>query len=354
MIKVCGIYRILNRLNGKCYVGQSLDIEARWLDHTDQLKRNWHHSIKLQRAWNKYGKEAFIFEVLQECSEDQLDYLEAFWMTRLDAVDNGYNVIKIYLEDGRIHHQHSEETKRKISKSLKGRTLADTSYLKGKIFSKEHCKKISLANKGMKKSEETKRKISEANLGKTCTLESRRKMSLAQAGKVLSIEHRLKIGIASKGRKHSEETKQYLSKLAKVRIRTLEHEMKLSNARKAKAGCRISEEHKQKIRNTWANKSEYERKLIVQARKKAFYSAEVRLRISLANTGKVVSRATREKLSKSQLGRPKSEETKRKISEANLGKTRTFSEEHLRKLREANKLAGAKRRLKNSGGANAI
>lgn len=58
---IVGIYVIRNKMNGKCYIGQSSDIESRWKHHVNDLKSNCHHNQKLQNAWNKYGKDNFIF-----------------------------------------------------------------------------------------------------------------------------------------------------------------------------------------------------------------------------------------------------------------------------------------------------
>lgn len=72
----CGIYQIVNSVNGKRYVGSSVNIEARWKHHLWRLTRGDHHSVVLQRAWNKYGKDSFNWIVLQECHEDFIHYHE--------------------------------------------------------------------------------------------------------------------------------------------------------------------------------------------------------------------------------------------------------------------------------------
>lgn len=67
-----GIYRIKNIVNGKCYYGSSKDVQKRWRRHEEDLTNNRHHSVPLQRAWNKYGSGSFIFEVVEECIESAL------------------------------------------------------------------------------------------------------------------------------------------------------------------------------------------------------------------------------------------------------------------------------------------
>jgi group I intron endonuclease len=71
-----GIYVIRNLVNGKRYIGSSVDIFARWRQHRHALKRGTHHSSHLQNAWRKYGSEAFRFEVLFYCRKPQLEEQE--------------------------------------------------------------------------------------------------------------------------------------------------------------------------------------------------------------------------------------------------------------------------------------
>jgi len=65
-----GIYKIENIINKKCYYGSSKNIEKRWSCHKNDLNKNKHDNSYLQRAWNKYGKENFIFEIVELCSKD--------------------------------------------------------------------------------------------------------------------------------------------------------------------------------------------------------------------------------------------------------------------------------------------
>lgn len=87
-----GIYSITNTINGKRYIGMSNNIKIRWRNHKTELKKNKHHSSKLQNAWNKYGKDAFKFEVLHEvdCMEG-LELTEKELIKKYDSFKNGYN-----------------------------------------------------------------------------------------------------------------------------------------------------------------------------------------------------------------------------------------------------------------------
>lgn len=63
---VGGIYRIKNIINNKFYIGSSKNLSRRELEHETKLNQNKHYNKYLQRAWNKYGGEAFVFEYLEE------------------------------------------------------------------------------------------------------------------------------------------------------------------------------------------------------------------------------------------------------------------------------------------------
>ena len=67
-----GIYAIVNKLNGKRYVGSAKVLSKRKREHFARLKKGNHHSTALQHAWDKYGEGAFVFDVLLTCSPESL------------------------------------------------------------------------------------------------------------------------------------------------------------------------------------------------------------------------------------------------------------------------------------------
>ena len=87
-----GIYKIENLLNGKVYIGQSVDITKRWSTHVAELNNNCHHNIHLQNAWNKYGEENFEFSIVEECDISQLNQREIYWISKFNSCKNGYNL----------------------------------------------------------------------------------------------------------------------------------------------------------------------------------------------------------------------------------------------------------------------
>lgn len=83
-----GIYKITNKINGKSYIGQSIHIEQRWQEH---LYKNTHCSL-IKYAFHKYGVDNFIFEVLEECKQEELNEKEQYWIKYFNTFENGYNL----------------------------------------------------------------------------------------------------------------------------------------------------------------------------------------------------------------------------------------------------------------------
>ena len=83
-----GIYKITNLINEKVYIGQSIHIERRWQEHCKPSSRSL-----IGKAIQKYGKEHFAFQVLEECAEEQLDDLEERYISEYGSiVPKGYNI----------------------------------------------------------------------------------------------------------------------------------------------------------------------------------------------------------------------------------------------------------------------
>lgn len=85
-----GIYKITNIINNKFYIGSSHNLKSRKWQHFNCLKRNKHHCIKLQRSYNKYGKDNFIFEIIAKCPKEYLIKLEQFFLDTLKPILNSY------------------------------------------------------------------------------------------------------------------------------------------------------------------------------------------------------------------------------------------------------------------------
>lgn len=90
----CGIYKIENKLNGKVYIGQSINIEERWKKHRT-ISNNINHECKnypLYRSIYKNGLDNFDFSIIEECLEDKLNEREIYWIKYYNSyIPNGYN-----------------------------------------------------------------------------------------------------------------------------------------------------------------------------------------------------------------------------------------------------------------------
>lgn len=127
-----GIYKITNKIDGKCYIGQSVNVQARWRKHkvvANQL--NGRDCDKpLYRAIRKYGIENFDFKIIEECPKEQLNEREIFWIDYYDSfnLEKGYNLTKGGDNVGEICKKLTEEQVQEIKqKLLDGKTQTSIS-----------------------------------------------------------------------------------------------------------------------------------------------------------------------------------------------------------------------------------
>ena len=78
--KISGIYKIVNKINGKYYVGSSVNCHNRWIQHRHGLRYNKHHNNHLQNAYNYYGEDNFNFIVIEHCSVSDLIEREQLYL----------------------------------------------------------------------------------------------------------------------------------------------------------------------------------------------------------------------------------------------------------------------------------
>lgn len=110
----CGIYEIFNLKNGKKYIGSSKDLYNRLHEHLHNLKYKKSHNKHLQAAWDKYGEDSFIYNILEYCDIEDQYSREQFYM---DFIQPEYNFSpQVIANNGR---EISQETKDKISNTLK-------------------------------------------------------------------------------------------------------------------------------------------------------------------------------------------------------------------------------------------
>jgi len=207
------IYKAINKVNGKIYIGQTTHMLE------DRIDQHYKKGSYFYRALTKYSRDVFSWQILEHCdSKEELDEMEFHYIKQYNALSpKGYNLtlggegvlgrqvtdgerkkisdsLKIYFKNNdnpNLGRKHSDESKKKMSDSLKGRFCKDKNPFYGKKhteLSKEKMSKSLMAtnkhpNRGKHLSEEWKRKISLSNKGRIVSEEMRMRISATKMGK---------------------------------------------------------------------------------------------------------------------------------------------------------------------------
>lgn len=171
------IYKIINKLNNKYYVGSSMKLKDRWSLHKRKLLTGTHYNIHLQNAWNKDGKDNFIFVVVENCEQsltnnDLLGIEQKYLDIAKTEQDKCYNFTFV-AGGGNL----GKDVNKKISNSLTGKMSGEKNPMFGKIHSNETKQKWSLLRKGRFSGKDS------PNFGKTYTDERRIKISHSLKGR---------------------------------------------------------------------------------------------------------------------------------------------------------------------------
>lgn len=108
MEKICGIYKITNKINNKCYIGQSVDIYQRWDGHRSSSRpiEDGGDNFIIHNAIRKYGLNNFSFEIIEKTNPSQLNEREKYWINYYDSYYNGYNAT--LGGDGSVQYDYQE------------------------------------------------------------------------------------------------------------------------------------------------------------------------------------------------------------------------------------------------------
>ncbi len=160
---ISGIYTITCLINNKIYVGKTNNIYTREDDHFQSLRNNTHHNYHLQKAFNKYGEDNFVYEILIECDENILYSEEHYWCNMLNAHNRkfGYNIRPTHPE-GRCGV--SENTKILIANAFKKPIIVlskDGIFIDKCESLEETCKKFNVGSSTVSKSINNKSKTYE-------------------------------------------------------------------------------------------------------------------------------------------------------------------------------------------------
>lgn len=174
-----GIYCITNKVNGKKYIGQSTNLDARMKSHIYNLRYGKHHNLHLQAAYNKYGEKAFyltIVEKYEKIDQGSLDDLEKDYILASQSYDlrYGYN-----MQFGGIAGKPTVESREKISESNRRRAVT----IETRVKMASHRKGKTFPNRGYSHSEATRKKIGLKSIGRTWSKESIEKREATKRAK---------------------------------------------------------------------------------------------------------------------------------------------------------------------------
>jgi group I intron endonuclease len=215
-----GIYMIHNVVSNKVYIGQTVNINHRFVQHSGELRRGVHENTALQCDYDNYGKQSLRYVVLEMIDKNKdgiLDEREIYWINFYKNLSD-YDVYNL-TNGGLSGYKRSEETKKKISLSKTGSYLSD----------------------------ETKEKIRQANigdknpkywLGKHRSEKQKQKQSEAMKGKMSGENHPMygKEGYW-KDKKHPKEFGKQISQTLMGHKVSDESKKKMSDAKKGKEPC---------------------------------------------------------------------------------------------------------------------
>lgn len=206
--------------NTRVYIGSSCSFEKRKREHINKLRKNNHHSPKLQRHFNKYGLSDLEISTLIEL--ESADDLLMHEQINIDKFNPYFNCCKI--AGNTKGFKHSDETRKKMSLSKIG--------IRQHEFTEETRKKMSDARKGIVIKDITRKKMSHArlgsrnhNYGKKHSEDVLKKMSEAKKGKKMSEDTKLK-------HKHNMIGNAYTKRRAVINIKTNKKYLKIIDAAK--------------------------------------------------------------------------------------------------------------------------
>jgi group I intron endonuclease len=185
-----GIYKIVNLTNQHFYVGSATRLNHRKHNHFRDLKAGKHKNAHLQRAYDLYGADAFLFIVIEHV--DHIENLLEREQHYIDTLNPEYNISRTAGSNLGVPVKPETKEKMRITRLTHPRMT-------------EQMEKLNADRRGKKLSPEHRAKITANQLGKTLTPEHKAKISTAQKGKKKTPEHAARIPAAKLGKKRPPE-----------------------------------------------------------------------------------------------------------------------------------------------------
>lgn len=268
-----GVYKIVNKLNNKVYVGQSINIKSRFQSHKDTLKTKYNHP--LYNSIRKYGLDNFEFIILEEINNVLLlDEREQYWIEYYKSYDSnyGYNLMRLAQRAF-----HSDETKNKMSvlarermknKDLRAKisktVLRTVTTPKFKETFKKRMKEVTNTVKHRKVCSDRQKRLLQ-------NPEYRKNLVEKSSNNWKNPEYRKNNIEKQKLRNTCSEVKKQMSEITKNLWEDPSYRAKMFTARKTL-------KHKEKMKTLWESEAFKEKRRLISAKKK-----EARLKEFLDN-----------------------------------------------------------------------
>lgn len=267
--KESGIYKITNKVNNKIYIGSAKRFKERFSGHISSLKNNKHQNKHLQASWNKYGTDAFVFEIIEITNGTlkQRRKLEEKYIVNQMKLGNCFNQkTKTIKNESECWSSTPEETKQKLREARKNFWTEDRKKEYSEIhWSEDRRKEQSERSKDMWQDSKYQEHMKEVRTGQTRSEETKHKLSEQKLGELnpmfgrdFSPEHREKMGLSRRDKKLGPKSEEIIKKM--------------SESRKGKGCIPCKEETKLKISlaNKGKTRTEEQNKKMAEAKIKEY------------------------------------------------------------------------------------
>lgn len=196
-IHASGVYAIVNLNDGRgtAYIGQTTtSFRERVKNHCSTLNRGVHGNSHFQRAWGKYGADAFCFHVLEYIHDlETIAEREQYWLDVFRDTGRVYNA-GACASPSFLGCSHSEESRRRMCEAQKDRKpITEETRRRMSNSAKRRFRLLGHPRQGKKHTPESIQRMREAHRGRVATEETRRKMSESHKGHIVTKETRCKI-----------------------------------------------------------------------------------------------------------------------------------------------------------------
>ena len=165
---ISGIYKIINTITGDFYIGSSNDVKRRWANHKCPSSWKRFPNNQLYKDMQEYGKDKFVFEVLEVVEIEKLKEAEQQFIETLKPTYNQMNANGLNIERYKGYQKEYQKEYKKSDKGKESRKEAQKEYQKSDK-GKEAQKKYQKSDKGKEAQKKYKNQLCSYN-GETITL----------------------------------------------------------------------------------------------------------------------------------------------------------------------------------------